>query len=158
MRLLLLSILLFGSALASAHGSHAKGRPAPMPAAGKSCANWMTGFNKYEDLTDDGKIVWRYNTVRVRQWDPNEQFTGILLLKELVNPVLQVEFTSSLGEKKSDKFDLVLPFELNGKVKVFENFKPGEFFTFEDEGTFVLRLKSGDNEICSIAGRYRGGH
>ena len=132
-----------------------KGRPAVSTA--KSCAQWMSAFNKYEDEIN-GDIVWRYNRVQVRNWDPNEQFSGILMLKELAGAVLVAEYRSKLGEVKTDRFDMLLPFELDARYKIFENFKPLEFFRFEDSGVFTLRLMSGQEEICKMSGNYRAGH
>ncbi len=125
----------------------------------KGCGEWLKAYTKYE-VEEKGQIVWKHELFSIGNWDPNEQFNGIVLIKSVEpSPTLLVEYAAAHGGKTdSETFNKLLPFEMDPRVKEFDDFGPKDFFKFREPGTFKITLKSGTRVLCSQSGRYRVGH
>jgi hypothetical protein len=123
-----------------------------------SCEKWLKAVNKYEDM-EKGKIVWKFSIYNFTNWNPDEQFTAAVLIKSVEKgeaaPELEVRYKSSASTKTEiQTYKLLRPFELDPRLKEFDDFKPRQFFHFEEPGTFTLTLKSGTKILCTHNGKY----
>lgn len=122
------------------------------------CEKWLKAINAYEDIVG-GKIVMKFSIFNFMNWDANDQFEKAVLIKSVPkgqpSPVLEVSYKSgSSGKSDFQVYKVLAPFELDPKLKEFDDFKPKQLFRYQEHGTFTLRLKSGDTELCSHTGRY----
>ncbi len=133
-----------------------------LPARAADCAGRLKAINIWEDEID-GQIVTKNTQFPLSGWDPNATFDGVILSaddsKNLKAPILEVEYRSKSGSKKKlETFKDAKPFDQDATVKMFEDFKPKEFFTIRQAGSYSLKLKDGNTVICTESHTYSLGH
>lgn len=126
----------------------------PFAVHAEPCNSHLNVFNVWDEIRK-GKTVYKHTIFEMGEWDPDSQYDGVVLSKadskNLKQAVLEVEFRSKSGKKKKfETFKDLFPFEQDAEYLQFDDFKPKEFFTFQEEGTYQVRLRSREGqEICS---------
>ena len=126
----------------------------------ETCKTWLKAFAIYEDMINR-KIVLKHSLYPLGEWEPNSRYDGILLVKSVpgtATPVLEVEYRSVLRDaRRVETFKVLRPFEGNSALKQFDDFKPQEFFTFDQAGTYFVRLRANGRIVCEDNFPYRLG-
>jgi hypothetical protein len=125
-----------------------------------NCDEFLQAYTSWE-IKLEGRLVPRLNFFDIPDWDPNSQFDGVVLTasasKSVKRPVLEIDFKSKSKSKKA-VFNKAAPLTEDANLLTFPEFKPKEFFTFEQAGSFEVRLKDGDTVVCRYTRPYYLGH
>jgi hypothetical protein len=116
-----------------------------------TCGSWLKAFETYEDEINQ-QIVLKHSLYPIGAWEPNSRYDGVVLVKAPAGsqaPALEVEFISATREvRKVETFKDLKPFEGDGRLKHFDDFKAQEFLRFEQPGVYFVRLKAGGRYLC----------
>lgn len=126
-----------------------------------ACGDRVQGFNVYEELGADKKIVEKESVFAVTDWSPDSSFEGLVVNgSEYGKAKVELELRKPKEAKAVNKKSFPLKaWDRRKEFLVVDGLDSESFVGKQKDGTLVVRLLNGNGKtICEDAHKVLGGH